>query len=78
MFIVEHEIRIWLSLWPWLLFTVTKIISYLLLLLVSPGLCWLLVLGLVLVLLLMPGLFWLSMVKLFWVALVWLCWLKKV
>ena len=46
MFIVENSTSIWLSLWPGLLFTVTKIASYLVLLLVLPGLCWLLVLRL--------------------------------
>ena len=46
MFIVEHKISIWLSLWPGLLFTVTKTISYLFLLAVLHDLGWLLVLKL--------------------------------
>ena len=46
MFIVENITSIWLSLLPGLLFTVTKVVSYLILLLVLPGLCWLLVLRL--------------------------------
>ena len=46
MFIVQNRTSIWLSLWPGLLFTVTKTISYLFLLPVLHELGWLLVLRL--------------------------------